>query len=103
RRQRRIRHGSRRMSSAFRQLASLTWRESRSARRLLLLYMSSISLGVAALVDIDSFAENVTRSIREQSRSLLGGDIAFSSRRPFTVDQQATIAPVPEKTTGQLP
>src|SRR5688500_5572892 len=67
----------------WRQLAGLAWRESRTARRRLLLYMSSISLGVAALVAIDSFAGNVTRSVREQSRSLLGGDIAFSARQAF--------------------
>ena len=53
--------------------------------------MSAISLGVAALVAIDSFAGNVTRSIREQSRSLLGGDIAFTSRRPITKEQQAIL------------
>jgi putative ABC transport system permease protein len=34
-------------------LFRLAWRESRTARRRLALYMSSISLGVAALVAID--------------------------------------------------
>ncbi len=90
------------MKASFSQLAGLTWRESRSARRRLLLYMSAISLGVAALVAIDSFADNVTRSIREQSRSLLGGDIAFSSRRPFTAEQKAIIDTVQRKTKAQL-
>ena len=61
-------------------LVSLAWRESRSTRRRLLLYMSSISLGVAALVAIDSFAGNINRSVREQSRALVGGDVSFSSR-----------------------
>lgn len=65
----------------WRTLGSLAWRESRSARRRLLLATSSITLGVAALVAIDSFAANVTRSVREQSRTLLGGDIALASRR----------------------
>ncbi len=64
-------------------LARLAWRESRTARRRLALYMSSIALGVAALVAIDSFAGNVTRSIREQSRNLLGGDLQVSSRASF--------------------
>ena len=64
-------------------LARLAWRESRTARRRLLLYMSSIALGVAALVAIDSFAGNVNRSIREQSRALVGGDISFRSRQAF--------------------
>src|SRR6185436_1871658 len=65
-----------------RQLLGLAWRESRTARRRLLLYMSSISLGVAALVAIDSFASNTQRSVREQARALLGGDVAFTTRLP---------------------
>ena len=65
-------------------LLGLAWRESRSTRRKLLLYMSSISLGVAALVAIDSFAGNITRSVREQSRTLIGGDIVFSVRNGWT-------------------
>ena len=71
------------MSAPLRSLAGLAWRESRTARRRLFLYMSSISLGVAALVAIDSFAGNVTRSIREQSRALLGGDLSFTARQAF--------------------
>ena len=67
----------------FRQLTALAWRESRTARRRLLLYMSSIFLGVAALVAIDSFADNVTTSVRDQAAALLGGDIALSSRAAF--------------------
>ncbi|HEX5830729.1 MAG TPA: FtsX-like permease family protein [Gemmatimonadaceae bacterium] len=70
-------------ATRWRSLARLAWRESRTARRRLLLYMSSIALGVAALVAIDSFASNVTRSIRSQSRALLGGDLAFASRAGF--------------------
>lgn len=73
------------LKAISRALLSLAWRESRTARRRLLLYMSSISLGVAALVAIDSFASNVTGSVREQSRALLGGDVAFGARQgPFT-------------------
>ena len=64
-------------------LSRLAWRESRTARRRLLLYMSSISLGVAALVAIDSFATNTRESIRTQSRALLGGDVAFSANQRF--------------------
>lgn len=64
-------------------LLRLAWRESRTARRRLALYMSSIAFGVAALVAIDSFAGNVTRSIRNQSRALLGGDMALQARNAF--------------------
>jgi putative ABC transport system permease protein len=45
--------------------------------------MSSIAFGVAALVAIDSFAGNVTGSIRDQSRTLLGGDISLGARAEF--------------------
>jgi putative ABC transport system permease protein len=62
---------------------SLAWRESRTARRRLLLYMSSISLGVAALVAIDSFSTNIVQSVKDQSRALMGGDISFNSSKPF--------------------
>src|SRR5690348_14247951 len=65
-------------------LLQFAWRESRSARRRLLLYMSSISLGVAALVAIDSFAANVTESVRDQARSLLGGDASLTTGAPYT-------------------
>src|SRR6185503_12217695 len=65
-------------------LFGLAWRESRTARRRLLLYMSSISLGVAALVAIDSFSENVIRSVHEQSRALLGGDVQSIRHAPPT-------------------
>ncbi|MCC7053862.1 MAG: ABC transporter permease [Gemmatimonadaceae bacterium] len=65
-------------------LPALAWKESRTARRRLLLYMSSIALGVAALVAIDSFADNLTTSVREQSRALLGGDASLTTRAGMT-------------------
>jgi putative ABC transport system permease protein len=66
-----------------RSIWNLAWRESRTARRRLLLYMSSISLGVAALVAIDSFSANIVQSVKDQSRSLMGGDVSFNSSKPF--------------------
>ncbi len=53
--------------------------------------MSAISLGAAALVAIDSFAGNINRSVRDQSRALLGGDIAFRARKPFTAAETAIL------------
>ena len=72
-------------------VASLAWRESRTARRRLLLYMSSISLGVAALVAIDSFASNVQQSIRAQARDLMGGDVSFSSNAKLSAALQRVL------------
>lgn len=58
-------------------------RESRATRRRLLLYMASITAGVAALVAISSFRSSVDASVHAQSRTLLGADLQFSSRSPF--------------------
>ena len=71
------------MTRNSRSIWSLAWRESRTARRRLLLYMSSISLGVAALVAIDSFSTNIVQSVKDQSRAIMGGDMSFNSSKPF--------------------
>jgi len=71
-------------ATRFRRLMAIAWRESRTARRRLLLYMSSISLGVSALVAIDSFTNNVSQSVREQSKALLGGDVVLRARDRYS-------------------
>ena len=86
----------------FSQLLALAWRESRTARRRLLLYMSSISLGVGALVAIDSFASNTQRSVREQKLGpvdvighSLGGWIAdeMAAANPAQFSKMILVAP----------
>ena len=62
---------------------AMAWRESRGSRRRLALYLGSVSLGVAALVAINSFSANVTASIHAQARSLLGADLELRARTPF--------------------
>src|SRR4029079_15245814 len=79
------------MNTRLRRLTAIAWRESRTARRRLLLYMSSISLGVAALVAIDSFTSNVSQSVREQSRALLGGDVVLRSREKYSAKSTALV------------
>src|SRR5436190_18343546 len=71
-------------SRRTRAIFGIAWRESRTARRRLLLYMSSISLGVSALVAIDSFTDNVSRSVHEQSRALLGGDVSLTANDTYS-------------------
>jgi putative ABC transport system permease protein len=71
------------LNRSSRSIWSLAWRESRTARRRLLLYMSSISLGVAALVAIDSFSANIIQSVKDQSRAIMGGDVSFNSNKPL--------------------
>ena len=53
-------------------------REIRAAPRRLLLLTASVAIGVAALVAIDSFTDNLRDSVRGQARALLGADLALS-------------------------
>ncbi len=61
----------------------LAARESRHGARRLGVYMASITLGVAALVSIHSFRDDVARSVREEADVLMGADARFSSGRAF--------------------
>ena len=63
-------------------LFKMAWRDSRRSRQRLLLFMSAIVLGIAALVAINSFGDNLARSIDEQARELLGADLTISWTRP---------------------
>jgi putative ABC transport system permease protein len=87
------------MAMRWSAIPRLAWRESRTARRRLLLYMSSISLGVAALVAIDSFAANVQDSLKSQSRTLMGGDVSFTYNAQFPEDAQRVIDTLAAKGT----
>ena len=56
----------------------LAWRDSRRNRGRLLLFISSIIVGIAALVAINSFSENLQKDINGQARELLGADLAIN-------------------------
>jgi putative ABC transport system permease protein len=69
--------------SGIRPILQLAWRESRFVRRRLFLFLSAISLGVAALVAVQGFSANLETGVREQSKALLGADLVLRSRQPF--------------------
>ncbi|HVY72110.1 MAG TPA: FtsX-like permease family protein [Verrucomicrobiae bacterium] len=66
----------------------MAWRDSRSSRRRLMVFSLSIVLGVAALVAIGSLSRNLHDAIDEQAKTLLGADLAVTSRSPFTPEQE---------------
>jgi putative ABC transport system permease protein len=70
----------------------MAWREGRGEgwRRLWLL-SAAIVAGVAALVAINSFTENMRRSVVDQARGLLGADVVFRSTRPFPSGVEAVL------------
>lgn len=77
--------------SGTRTVFALAWRESRFARRRLFLFLSAISLGVAALVAVQGFSENLAGGVRDQARALLGADLALGSRQVFGEGTEALL------------
>ncbi|MCC5840631.1 MAG: FtsX-like permease family protein [Opitutales bacterium] len=66
----------------------MAWRDSRGKRRILLLSALSIFFGVAALVAIGSLRDNLEWILEEQTRSLLGADLALEARQPFNDEME---------------
>ncbi len=66
-------------------------RELRAAPRRLLLLVATVAVGVAALVAINSFTDNLQDSVRRQARSLLGADLALVSRQAFSPRVEALL------------
>lgn len=69
-------------------MASREWRH---ALRRLGVYMASITVGVAALVALHSFRDDVVRSIHAENRSLLGADARLSGNRPAPDSVQVVV------------
>jgi putative ABC transport system permease protein len=61
----------------------LALRDARPQWRSLLLYTSAVIAGVAALVAILSFRNDVLLTVDDQSRELLGADLEIRSTQPF--------------------
>ena len=72
-------------------LGKMAWRDSRSHRRKLLLFTSSISIGIGALVGLSSLSSTLQEAMDQQAAELLGADLALTSRQPFTPTTEALI------------
>jgi putative ABC transport system permease protein len=75
------------MSEGHQNIRGWSWkmalRDGRKNRGRLLLFMSSIVLGIAALVSINSFGENLKDQINGEAKELLGADLEVESRQPI--------------------
>src|SRR3954452_16872592 len=65
----------------LRWLMKMAWRDSRRNFSRLALFISSIILGIAALVAIFSVGDNVQTDIDEQAKTLTGADLIIESNR----------------------
>ncbi len=77
--------------SRLRFVLAMAWREGRASRRRGLLLIAAVAIGVAALVAINSFTDNLDRSVREEARALLGADLVVSSYQPFGDETEALL------------
>jgi putative ABC transport system permease protein len=59
----------------------MAWRDSRRNLSRLFLFVSSIILGIGALVAIYSLSNNLNRQIDEQAATLIGADLEFSTNK----------------------
>ncbi|HEY7479737.1 MAG TPA: FtsX-like permease family protein [Gemmatimonadales bacterium] len=66
-------------------------REVRASPRRLLLLTTSVAVGVAALVAINSFTANLRDSVRRQAQELLGADLSLEARQPLPPGAEALI------------
>jgi putative ABC transport system permease protein len=77
--------------SRVRFVLAMAWREGRASRRRGLLLIAAVAIGVAALVAINSFTDNLGGSVRAEARALLGADLVVSSYQPFDEDTEAIL------------
>ncbi|PQJ35430.1 permease [Salinibacter sp. 10B] len=64
-------------------ILKMAWRDSRGSRQRLALYLSAMVLGVAALVAIRGFGDNMSRTVDQEAKTLLGADLRLESEQPF--------------------
>ncbi|MFT6879372.1 MAG: putative ABC transport system permease protein [Arcticibacterium sp.] len=57
----------------------MAWRDGKASGGRLILFMSSIVLGIAAVVSVQSFSKNLENNIQLQSKALMGADFLIDS------------------------
>lgn len=78
------RMNSTRTKTSFGWLLKMAWRDGKASSRKLILFMASIVLGIAAVVSIQSFGENLKQNIALQSKAMMGADFKID------MDQEPT-------------
>jgi putative ABC transport system permease protein len=81
----------------FSWLVLMAWRDSRRNRSRLFLFISSIILGIAALVAIYSFEYNLKKDIDSQAKSLLGADLVIETNKTIREEVMPMLMKLGEK------
>lgn len=80
-----------RQKIAFGWILRMAWRDSRKNRTRLFLFISSIIIGIAALVAVFSLGDNLEKDIDKQAASLIGADLVVHTNRELSDGGQAII------------
>lgn len=80
----------------------MAWRDSRRSRSKLFLFTAAISVGIAALVAINSFKANLEDEIALQAKSLLGADLEVYTNQPLTFEQYGLIDSLGRNRSSQI-
>ncbi len=72
-------------------LFKMAWRDARRNKSRLFLFVSSIILGIAALVAVYSFRDNMQHDIDDQAKTLTGADLVIQARKPVSAKTQAVL------------
>ncbi|MCC7466912.1 MAG: FtsX-like permease family protein [Saprospiraceae bacterium] len=63
-------------------ILKMAWRDSRRNRARLLLFISAITVGIAALTAVRSFSVNLMADIDREAKTLLGADLLLDANQP---------------------
>lgn len=83
-------------------LVTMAWRDSRRNRSRLLLFVSSIILGIAALVATFSFGYNLQEDIDKQAKTLVGADLVVESNKPVSARMKTMLDSLGDKRSQEL-
>ncbi len=72
----------------------MAYRDGRRSLVYLMLVAASIVIGVAALVSINSFKDNVERAVDENAKPLVGADLVVKSRVAFSPEAERVFATI---------
>ncbi len=72
-------------------LFAMAWRDAKASKVRLLLFMSSLILGIAAVVAIQLFSTNLKDNLQRQSKALMGADYIIDSNQEPTDRAQQII------------
>lgn len=72
------------------------WKELWAEKKFALLFLVNLGLGLSGLVSMEAFRGSLLGSLEENAQSLLGADIAVSSRRALSEKEKATVTELSE-------